>query len=66
MCFTDFVLVYQKETQRVCNVTMNEMELEEVDLEKTKDSHEKFSKRENFLEELECVGLEMEEEILEV
>ena len=54
------------ETQIVSDVTMNEMELEGVGLENPDDLQDKDKRREYFLEELECVGLEMEEEILEV
>ena len=54
------------ETQIVSDVTLNGMELEGVDLENPDDLQDKDTRREYFLEELECVGLEMEEEILEV
>ena len=53
------------ETQIESDATLDEMELEEVNLEKTNDL-QKYRRRRYFLDELECVGLEMEEEILEV
>ena len=54
------------ETQIVSDVTLNGIELGVVGLENPDDLQKKYKGREYFLEELECVGLEMEEEILEV
>ena len=53
------------ETQIVSDVTLNGIELGVVGLENP-DDLQKCKGREYFLEELECAGLEMEEEILEV